>query len=88
MNITKEFERMKFIKLTQQQLDQAYLNLKKENPDKFVEIFRAPHLYISEDEVVTKINDVEQAHKGWKTTLSGYIEENGMKRAVVLHYKI
>lgn len=76
------------MKLTQQQLDQAYLNLKKENPDKFVEIFRAPHLYISEDKVVTKINDVEQAHKGWKTTLSGYIEENGMKRAVVLHYKI
>ena len=76
------------MKLTQQQLDQAYLNLKKENPDKFVEIFRAPHLYISEDEVVTKINDVEQANKGWKTTLSGYIEENGMKRTVVLHYKI
>ena len=76
------------MKLTQQQLEQAYLNLKKENPDKFVEIFRAPHLYISEDEVVTKINDVEQAHKGWKTTLSGYIEENGMKRTVVLHYKI
>ena len=47
------------MKLTQQQLDQAYLNLKKENPDKFVEIFRAPHLYISEDEVITKINDVE-----------------------------
>lgn len=74
-------------KLKEFDLDRIKAEFKRKNPGKTVEVFRSPHPYATDAEVDNKISSVKAAHHGWTTLLSGYIEENGGKRAVVLHYK-